>query len=44
MAMSLEEALHAALDDEYHARATYRAVLDALQTTARQPLVESSAG
>jgi rubrerythrin len=27
--MSLEEALHAALDDEYHARATYRAVLDA---------------
>jgi len=29
MAMSLEEALQAALDDEYHARATYRAVLDA---------------
>ena len=29
MTMSLEEALHAALDDEYHARATYRAVLDA---------------
>ncbi|MGB8332682.1 MAG: hypothetical protein WCE62_21335 [Polyangiales bacterium] len=29
MGMSLEEALHAALDDEYHARATYRAVLDA---------------
>ena len=28
MGMSLEEALHAALDDEYHARATYRAVLD----------------
>ena len=27
--MSLEEALQAALDDEYHARATYRAVLDA---------------
>ncbi len=30
MSMSLEEALRAALDDEYHARATYRAVLDAL--------------
>ena len=29
MGMSLEEALRAALDDEYHARATYRAVLDA---------------
>lgn len=29
MGMSLEEALQAALDDEYHARATYRAVLDA---------------
>jgi|GEM_PF-2355161 len=29
MAMSLEDALHAALDDEYHARATYRAVPDA---------------
>lgn len=29
MAMSLEEALRVALDDEYHARATYRAVLDA---------------
>jgi rubrerythrin len=29
MAMSLEEAVHAALDDEYHARATYRAILDA---------------
>lgn len=29
MAMSLEEALHAALDDEYHAQATYRAVIDA---------------
>lgn len=29
MTMSLEEALHAALDDEYQARATYRAVLDA---------------
>jgi len=29
MAMSLQEALRAALDDEYHARATYRAVLDA---------------
>ena len=29
MGMSLEEALLAALDDEYHARATYRAVLDA---------------
>jgi hypothetical protein len=29
MAMSLEEALQAALDDEYRARATYRAVLDA---------------
>ena len=28
MAMSLEEALHAALDDEYHARATYHAVLE----------------
>ena len=27
--MSLEEALQAALDDEYHARATYRAVLEA---------------
>jgi rubrerythrin len=26
--MTLEEALHAALDDEYRARATYRAVLD----------------
>jgi len=29
MGMSLEQALHAALDDEYHARATYQAVLDA---------------
>jgi len=29
MTMSLEEALRAALDDEYHARATYRAVIDA---------------
>lgn len=29
MDTSLEEALRAALDDEYHARATYRAVLDA---------------
>jgi rubrerythrin len=29
MAMTLEEALTAALDDEYRARATYRAVLDA---------------
>ncbi len=29
MGMSLEEALGAALDDEYHARATYRTVLDA---------------
>ena len=29
MPMTLEEALTAALDDEYHARATYRAVLDA---------------
>ena len=29
MTMSLKEALQAALDDEYHARATYRAVLDA---------------
>jgi len=27
--MTLQEALRAALDDEYHARATYRAVLDA---------------
>lgn len=29
MPMTLAEALAAALDDEYHARATYRAVLDA---------------
>ena len=29
MGMSLEEALRAAFDDEYHARATYRAVLQA---------------
>lgn len=29
MGMSLEEALRAALDDEYHARATYRAVIEA---------------
>jgi len=29
MTMSLEEALRRALEDEYHARATYRAVLDA---------------
>jgi len=29
MGMSLREALQAALDDEYRARATYRAVLDA---------------
>ena len=29
MTMTLEQALMAALDDEYHARATYRAVLDA---------------
>ena len=29
MTMTLEEALGAALDDEYRARATYRAVLDA---------------
>jgi len=29
MPMTLEEALAAALDDEYHARATYHAVLDA---------------
>ena len=29
MPMTLEEALTAALDDEYRARATYRAVLDA---------------
>jgi len=29
MTMTLEQALMAALDDEYHGRATYRAVLDA---------------
>ncbi|MGB5285529.1 MAG: hypothetical protein WBN29_13530, partial [Polyangiales bacterium] len=29
MSLTLEEALRAALDDEYHARATYRAILDA---------------
>ena len=29
MPMTLEEALGAAIDDEFHARATYRAVLDA---------------
>ena len=29
MSMNLAEALASALDDEYHARATYRAVLDA---------------
>ena len=29
MTMTLDEALVAALDDEYHARATYRAVINA---------------